>query len=118
MASLVTLTEVKTHMKLTGTTEHDADLTLKMDEAEVLVLNYLKSYAGDDDAREARYAVIDAWTASDVPKPVRSAIFRMVGHLRGDAGDDPELTKTYASGDDLPPNVRLFLTRYKDPAFA
>lgn len=117
MADLVTLADVKTHLRLTGTTEHDANLELKIPEATALVLDYCKNYLGTEDVREARYAVIDAWTDEDVPREVRSAIFRMVGHLFGDAGDQIELAQKYKHGD-LPDNVTLFLRRLRDPAIA
>jgi hypothetical protein len=117
MADLVTLAEVKTHLGLTGTTEHDDNLKMKMQEATDLVLDYMKNYLGTDEERTARYAVIDAWTDLTVPRQVRSAIFRMVANLFGDRGDDPNWTLKMKNGE-LPENVTMFLKRFKDPALA
>lgn len=117
MADLVTLAEVKTHLGLTGTTEHDANLELKMAEAQALVLDWIKNQVGDEDEREARYAVIDAWTDEDVPQQVRAAIFRMVGHLFADRGDDPEWALKTET-EDLPRNVTMFLRRLRDYTLA
>lgn len=116
-AVLVSLDEVKMHLGLTGMTEHDDNLELKMAEAEALVLDYLKNHLGTDDERTARYAVIDAWTDEDVPPQVRAAIFRMVGNLWADRGDDLEATAKLQDGD-LPKNVTMFLRRLRDPAIA
>lgn len=118
MADLATLQHAKTHLRLTGTTEHDLDIRLKIEEATAMVVSWLKNYIGDTDERAARYAVIDAWTVDSAPIEVRSAVLRLIGHLfylRG--GDDPKISPKLMNGD-LPEDVTMFLKRLRDPAIA
>lgn len=118
MAELVTLAQAKAHLRLTGTTEHDTDIELKLEEATAMAVSYLKNYIGDTDERTARYAVIDAWTVETVPLEARSGILRILGHLweiRG--GEEPNRAEKLEHGD-LPANATMFLKRLRDPALA
>jgi hypothetical protein len=115
---LISIDEVKLHLRLVGTTEHDSNLEMKIEEATDLVVDYLKNHLGTDEERAARFAEIDAWTYATVPKPVRSAIFRMVGHLFRFTGDDDQAQVPKLQHGDLPQDVTMFLKRYRDPAFA
>jgi len=86
MATLVTLQQAKDHLEVPTMPVGDpdeADLQLKLDQAEALILDYLAAKADP------------AWTAATVPKPVTAAILLMLGGLyrhRGDLMDaDPAL---------------------------
>lgn len=120
MASdLVTLEQAKAHLRQEGTTEHDVNIQMKLEEATAICIDWLKNYLGEDvDAVTARYAVIDAWTDEDVPLEVRSAILRMVGHLFRFRGDDDENVRPKIEHGDLPADVTMFLKRQRDPALA
>jgi hypothetical protein len=118
MPDLVALEQAKIQLRLTGTTEHDEDVTQRVEEATALIVSWLKNYLGDEDERTERYAVIDAWTDVTVPIEVRAAILRLTGHLwemRG--GDDPKLVAQLGHGS-LPADVEMFLLRLRDRGMA
>ena len=118
MQDLVTLEQVKNHLGLSGTSDHDDNLLIKIEEAEALCLDYVKNYVGVAADRTARYAVIDGWTDTTAPPQVRAAILRMVGHLHGFRGDDEQGVRPQTENGDLPADVTMFLKRLRDPALA
>jgi len=118
MADLVTLDQAKIHLGLEGTTEHDSNVLMKIEEATAICLDWLKNYVGDEEDQEERYAEIDAWTDEDVPIQVRAAILRLVGHLFRFRGDDDQNVVPKIDNGDLPADVTMFLKRLRDPSLA
>ncbi len=114
---LVTLQEVKVHLGLDGTTGHESNLQMKLNEATALVLDYVRQRCTAD-ARTEWYATVDAWTDETVPEMVRTAIFRMVGHLWAFRGDNDKSTAREFPNGDLPADVTMFLKRLRDIAIA
>jgi hypothetical protein len=102
---LVTLATAKAHLHIT-TPEGDpgdADIQLKLDQAEAIILNYLKGAHG---------AAIDWVSPATTPPPVTAGILLMLARLYEQRGDDEEKDeKLWAAIDRL-------LTRYRDPALA
>ncbi len=115
---LVTLQEVKVHLGLDGTTGHEANLQMKLTEATVLVVDYVRQRAGTTEARAEWYAIVDGWTDETVPEQIRTAIFKMVGHLWAFRGDNDKSTAREFPNGDLPPDVTMFLKRLRDVAIA
>lgn len=99
MATVVTLAQAKTHLRITDT-DHDADIQAKVDQADGIIRNYLKS---QNDA---------AWTDETAPKAVQSATLLMVGHLFEHRGDDMDPDESLWKA------IERLLMRYRDPALA
>jgi hypothetical protein len=97
------LEQAKAQIKVTSTAD-DADIALKLADAEAIILDYLKSQA---DA---------SWTEETVPGPVRAAILRQFADLYRFRGDHPSDART--NGEDLAPGVTMLLRRLRDPALA
>src|SRR4029434_11266127 len=72
MAGLIDLTVAKTHLRITDA-RHDADVQLKLDQAEAAILDYLKP------ARTGEVRADWPWTTATLPPPVQAA---MLGLLR------------------------------------
>ena len=104
MADLVTLAELKAHLRLStpeGDPE-DPDLQAKLDAAEQTVLDYLKQ----PDA-----------TVFEGDASVRAAVLIQAGLLYRFRGDDEIATGRSAEGE-LNPTVVALLYRKRDPALA
>jgi len=100
-APLVTLAEAKVHLHLTDT-DHDADVTEKLAEAQEQILARLGA-AGDA-----------TWTASTAPRQVRNAIKLLLDAFyerRGGEENAEQLEKALAAIDQL-------LGLYRDPVIA
>ena len=94
----VSLETAKVHLRLMpGDTTHDADLTLKLQQASDYVLSYLKQHADP------------AWTAATLPAPIQGAMLFYLELLF----DHDQRTDTEARVSEA--IVRL-LARYRDPA--
>lgn len=107
VANLVTLQQAKDHLKVIDDAYND-DLSLKLDAAESIVLDYLNT-------TEARRAETVLWTGDTVPALVHAAILLQCGELykfRGDS-DGP----THEPGQ-LSPVVTNLLRRSRDPVLA
>jgi hypothetical protein len=115
---IVTLEQVKIHLGLEGSTGHDKKLEMKLEEATVLCLDWVRQRVGSTEARDEWYAIVDAWTDETAPLQIRAAILRMVGHLVRFRGDDDKATALTFENGDLPADVTMFLKRLRDPAFA
>ena len=104
-AVLVTLTQAKTHLHITmpAGDPGDADIQLKLDQAEAIILDYLKGANG------AAIGWIDPTT---VPLPVTAAILLMLTRLYEQRGDDEEKDETLWKA------VDRLLKRFRDPALA
>ena len=75
MSALVTLVTAKEHLRITSTTD-DADIQLKLDQAEAIILDYL---AGQADP---------GWISpATAPKPVTASILLMLTRLYEHRGD-------------------------------
>jgi hypothetical protein len=113
---LITLATAKLHIGETSTAR-DTDLTLKLAQAEAIVLAYIARPSDDDWT-----AMLAAWTDATVPKPVQAAVLLMFGELVRDRGDeDPNLRQrsTQELGD-LPHDVAALLrvSGYRRPVLA
>lgn len=105
--ALVTLAQAKRHLRIeTETTDplspEDEDLTLKVAQAEAVVLDYLGG-AGD------------AWTAETVPLEVQAALFYQLGELWRFRGDDAEYYDAHHELGGLSRFVMNLLRRHRDP---
>ena len=98
-AVLVTLAQAKAHLHITATTD-DEDIQFKLDQAEAIIRNYLKT---QDDP---------AWTAATVPPPIKSAILLMLARLYEQRGDNEQNDEALWAA------VDRMLARYRDPAIA
>ena len=124
MATLITVAQADAHLRLdlendgasppTYTDERLPDLELKMDQAEAIVLDYLKVDADVLDGSPPNYSVGSPilWTARDV-KVIGSAILLVLSALY-----DDEIERTlgdYMKADGV---ISLLLMRLRDPAIA
>lgn len=98
-AVLVTLAMAKTHLRITGTTD-DADVQLKLDQAEAIILDWIKKPD-------------PAWVSPETaPGPVTAMILLMLTRLYEHRGD---LEETDA---DLWQAIERLGIRFRDPALA
>ena len=84
----------------------EADLLLKMAQAESIILDYLKVPAWSP----------PAWDETTVPPLVQAAVLLQLGELYRFRGDDVE-APAHTVGD-LSPVITNLLRRYRDPALA
>ena len=80
--ALVTLVQAKAHLRIT-TSDADADITLKLAQAEAIVLQRCSSTLYWRD-------IVAAWTAADVPLAVQAAILLTLSGLHEHRGDNME----------------------------
>jgi hypothetical protein len=101
-AVLVTLAQAKAHLHITmpDGDPGDADIQLKLDQAEAVIRNYLKK------ANDA------AWTPATVPLEVTAAILLMLGRLYEQRGDDED------NDERLWQAIDRLLARHHTPAIA
>jgi hypothetical protein len=104
-AVLVTLAEAKEHLRITHAFE-DGDLQRKLDEAEEIILFYLKASADP------------TWTRATVPGAVYAAICMQFANLVAARGDQVTATRGGGSTTGLPLDVENVLRMYRDPALA
>jgi len=104
-AVLVTLTQAKAHLRITmpDGDPGDADLQLKLDQAEGVILNYLKGASGQ---------AADWIDPTTTPGPVSAAILLMLGRLYEQRGDDEE------NDERLWTAIDRLLARYHTPGIA
>jgi hypothetical protein len=101
-AALVLLPQAKTHLRIT-TTADDADVQMKLDQAEAIILSYLKGANG----------LAATWTnPANVPPDVVSAILLLLTELFEHRGDDA------SANEKLWGSIEKILVRYRDPALA
>jgi len=93
---LVTMAQAKIHLHvLEDDDDTDANVALKLEQAEAIVVDYLKTPD-------------HGWTALTVPEPVHAAILKVLeGLFDGPIEMDP-----------ISPAVVSLLMRYRDPAMA
>jgi uncharacterized phage protein (predicted DNA packaging) len=105
---LVSLDQVKQHLRVTWTSEDDL-IALYVKQATAIVLDYLTRE--DDDW----IAEIEAWNDDTVPPAVQAAILMQTAELyrfRGDE-DAPQREDGY-----MTPLIKAMLTPYRDPSVA
>jgi hypothetical protein len=112
MPELVSLDQVKEHLRITSDHEDD-DLQRKLDQAHALVFDYVRQRIADEDAWQAQ---IDAWTESTAPAQVLAAIERQCADLYRRRGDDETDLQREPGG--LSPDAKSCLYRFRDPALA
>lgn len=105
--ALITLQQAKDHLQIwTEITSPldpvDRDITTKMEEAESIIIDYLKSDYG--------------WDVDTVPPFVRAAVLQKLAELFRFRGDD-ERGPEHEDGQ-LSPTITNLLRRYRDPALA
>ena len=101
-AALVTLKQAKDHLYITWPDgdSRDADVQLKLDQAEAVILKYLKTPAA-------------AWVSPEtVPGPVSAAILLMLTRLYEHRGDLQDADA------DLWAAIDRLLKQFRDPALA
>ncbi|NBQ42793.1 MAG: phage gp6-like head-tail connector protein [Mycobacteriaceae bacterium] len=109
MSLLVSLSQMKARLRI-DTSSADTDYTLLLNQAQSLVIDYVKQQY--DDGQWA--TTVDAWTSSTVPNQVSAAILLMAGWLDAHRGDDDaKLTPGH-----LPAPVESCLWRLRDPGLA
>jgi len=108
MTMLVTLDQVKVHLRVDND-EEDDDLTLKIHAASASVLLYLK------DAADAFVDTSGAVT-TDVPWNVQAATLLMTGALYGNRGEDGGSSSGFSNY--LPPAVVSLLYPMRVPSVA
>ena len=113
--ALVTLDELKAHLKISGTDDDD-DLEAKLAEAEAIVLGYVNQRVSDGDDWSD---TVNAWTSETAPREVRAAIKMQAGELYRYRGDD-EAADTHQKREHgmLSTYVMALLYRYRDPALS
>ena len=100
---LVSLVEAKQQLRIQDS-DHDADVTAKMDAAQEAILAYLTT-AGDE-----------TWDGTTVPKAVKQAILILLTHLYEHRGDDMSPTATGTTPDaDVWAAIGRLLALYRDP---
>jgi hypothetical protein len=111
-ATLVTLAQLKAHLRLTTPLGHvdDPDLTLKLDAAEYAIREYLSPYPEDA-------LLVAAWTPATVPPLVQELILFQAAEFWRFRGDDDVGPRRGEAGD-LHPLVVGALRRLRTPVIA
>lgn len=109
MSLLVTLAQMKARLRI-DTTSADTDYTLLLNQAQALVIDYVKQQYDDG----AWATTVNAWTSATVPAQVSAAILLMAGWMDAHRGDDDA---KLAPGQ-LPAPVESCLWRLRDPGLA
>lgn len=109
MAVLVTLDQVKAHLRITTTVE-DVVVQDYADYAEARVIDWCST---DADSR----AVAGAWVPETVPRVIVRAILDQVGEFYRFRGDDVDGPKRQ-DGEELSVTVRELLRAYHNQAIA
>ncbi len=107
--SLITLEQAKGHLQIwTPITSPmdpvDQDITLKMAQAESIVLDYLKTS--------------ETWDVDTVPPLVQAAVLLQLSELFRFRGDDPANAGPAYEDGQLSTTITNILRRYRDPALA
>lgn len=109
---LITLDQVKTHLRYTGTA-NDVDLQQKMAAAEAAILSYINT-------TDYWRSITSAWTDATTPADVQHAVLQQVGFLDRFRGDDDQGNARAAldDGGDLSATIVGLLRRWRDPVLA
>lgn len=118
---IATLAQLQAHLRLpvgadSPLTTAEADLQLKLEQAQALILDYIARPAD-----EAWTAEIASWISGSpivaAPPQVQAAILMQAAELYRFRGDDLEAPADRQVGD-LSPAIKTMLYRFKDPAIA
>lgn len=120
MVRLITFDQALGHLRLSiaeasPPTPAEADLRLKIEQAEALVLDYVRQRRVDGDLWDSTVASWDV--AADAPPPalVTAAVLIQLGDLHRFRGDDGDTTRVGAT---LHPRAEAYLDRLRDGAVA
>lgn len=108
--SLMALEDAKVHLNITDTS-HDADVAMKLDAAEAIVLDYIGSTS-------TWRTIVAAWTSDTLPAAVQAAILVQLGELFGVTGRGDEPKGPVHVPGQLSQQVTNYLMRYRDPVVA
>jgi hypothetical protein len=112
MVAFLTLDAAKQHLRVT-VDDDDGLITRQVEQASVIVLDYIKKTVGTPDPDDP--SIVD-WDETTVPPPVAAAVAMMLGVLyevRQAGATDNEVAMGY-----LPKEVTSMLHRFRDPALA
>lgn len=107
--SMVTLAQAKRHLQIwtpiaSPLDDVDEDISLKLAQAESIILDYLKSD--------------DGWDETTVPPLVQAAVLLQLAELFRFRGDDGGTAMPEFADGQLSPAITNILRRYRDPALA
>jgi hypothetical protein len=97
---LVTLDEAKRHLYQEWTTDNDADIQAKLEQASAIIRDYLTKRNDE------------TWDPTTVPLPIKSAVLLMLDHLWEDRGGDA------SRDEDVWAAIHRLVIRFRDPAWA
>lgn len=113
MAALITLDGAKAHLRV-DSTDDDADITSKIDQATDIIMNYIKKTFGTVTPDDP--SIVD-WDENTVPGTIKAAVEIRLSILYDDRGsatlDNPNVAMGY-----LTPAETALLHRWRDPAIA
>lgn len=109
MSLLVSLSQMKARLRI-DTSSADTDYTLLLNQAQALVIDYVKQQYDDG----AWATTVNGWTSSTVPAQVSAAILLMAGWMDAHRGDDAAMLELGR----LPTPVESCLWRLRDPGLA
>lgn len=115
LPDIVTLAQAKQAAHIT-TFEDDADLSLRLEVAHELCLEYLNNRIDDDD--DEWLDTILAWDGDNAPRSVKGAILHLFVYLARFRGDDDAKIQPELEHGNLPAHVRMMLDRWRDPTVA
>jgi hypothetical protein len=104
MVDLVSLTEGKTHLRITNSNA-DADIALKITIASEILMDYLKRAEPPEE-----WATADSPVTYVVPALVKGACLLILGELY--------MNREASVANVLPERLCALLERYRDPSFA
>lgn len=117
MEDLVTIDQLKDHLKIPlSQTAQDDDLELKLGVAQEMVIDYISQRIGSPGVGDAWADTIEDWTDETAPKRVVAAILAMAAWIYKHRGDEATQDAPVLEHGDLPCDVKLYLTRLRDPA--
>jgi len=117
LPSIVTLAQAKKAARIDPSNfEEDSDLYLRLEIAHEAVLDYVNNRVEDTD--DEWLETILTWNSSNAPRQVKAAILAMFVYLTRFRGDDNAKELPELPDGDLPPNVRMYLKRLRDPTVA
>lgn len=120
MATLVSLADFKHQLGLSGFQTDDALLKLKLDQAQTLVLDYIRRSDDEDQAAEILSWGTDPGSPAQVPVPwnIHAAILQWGTELYRFRGDDTETMPWGMNGDPSPAVKSLLAREGRRPVFA
>lgn len=116
--TIVTFDEFRDHLGLTGNPPNTADLTMKLEQAHAIVMDYLADTTDEDWT-----ARLDSWDVEGgsphevAPLAVHAAILFQAAELARFRGDDLEMVAPDTPGD-LSPHITRMLYRLRRKVFA